>query len=231
MARHTLLLVALLGMYESQGAARWDEQPAGVPAPAPSSQLLPPERTVHTNVIVSDHDPQVRIELPQSVRYVGADRWVLYDIADCELHAFVDAGATKTVTHLYWVQFEAYVPTRPELKHKYESVRHENLGGSDFFVDTWIETSDSKTEPGSDTEHIRALVNGRGYRLPAAMMSVRLVTLDAALRKELMFIYSEDVAASGFTADDLRPGGKAYDRWPAIADGPIERAKSRIKVH
>src|SRR4051812_28534752 len=42
------------------------------------------ERTVKDNVITSLRDPQARIELPDWFEYVGADRWVLFDIADCE---------------------------------------------------------------------------------------------------------------------------------------------------
>ena len=48
-----------------------------------------PERRVQGNMIISMHDPKVLIRLPESVHYVGADRWVLYGIADCELHAFL----------------------------------------------------------------------------------------------------------------------------------------------
>jgi len=67
--------------------------------------------------------------VPNSAQYVGADRWVLYGMADCELHAFVDADPQKNVQRLYWVQFEGYLPTRPELKHNYDSPRHANIGG------------------------------------------------------------------------------------------------------
>ena len=56
-----------------------------------------PKRGVENNVIISERDPKVRIELPKSVQYVGADRWVLLGIADCELHAFVEADAQKNV--------------------------------------------------------------------------------------------------------------------------------------
>jgi hypothetical protein len=70
-----------------------------------------PERKVHDNVITSERDPKIRIELPKNATYVGADRWILYDIADCELHAFVEADAEKNVKKWYWVQFEAYVPS------------------------------------------------------------------------------------------------------------------------
>jgi len=83
---------------------------------------------VEGNVITSERDPQVRIHLPNSAQYVGADRWVLYGMADCELHAFVDADPQKNVQRLYWVQFEGYLPTKPELKHKYDSPRHVDIG-------------------------------------------------------------------------------------------------------
>ena len=49
-------------------------------------------------------------------------------------------------------------------------------------------------------------------------------------RKELMIIYGEDLASTGFTAADLKKGGKAYDQWPAIERNLVERAESRIKI-
>ena len=190
-----------------------------------------PERQVVGNVITSGHDPKVRIELPKSVQYVGADRWILYGIADCELHAFVDADQHQNVQRRYWVQFEAYVPERPELQHSYDSPRHANIGGLDFYVDTWVVPGDAKDDPGSDSEHIKALIRAKGYKLPAAMMSVRLVhLLDPQKRKELMIIYSEDVAATGFSAADLSEGGKAHDQWPTIADGLVGRAERNIRL-
>ena len=44
---------------------------------------VPERKVVNNNIIISDHDPKVRIELPNSVWYVGVDRFVLQDIADC----------------------------------------------------------------------------------------------------------------------------------------------------
>src|SRR5712691_2482963 len=125
-----------------------------------------PEREVEGNVITSERDPHVRIHLPNSAQYVGADRWVLYGMADCELHAFVEADEQKNVQRLYWVQFEGYLPTRPELRHTYDSVRHTNIGGMDFYVDTWVTPSDARDEPGSDSGHIKALIRARGYKIP-----------------------------------------------------------------
>ena len=149
-----------------------------------------PERKVAGNVIESDRDPHVRIEVPKAAQYVGGERWVLYGIADCELHAFVETDGQKNVQRLYWVQFEGYVPTRPDLHHTYDSPRHTKIGGMDFYVDTWVRADDDAIQTGSDREHIEALVGARGYKMPAGMMYARLVhLLDEQRRRELMIIY------------------------------------------
>jgi hypothetical protein len=84
---------------------------------------------------------------------------------------------------------------------------------------------------GSDREHIEAMVRAKGYRMPEAMMYVRLVhLLDEAKRKELMIIYGENLASTGFTAVELSDGGKSHDRWPAIADTLLERFEKRVMI-
>src|ERR1700738_4981950 len=117
-----------------------------------AAQTPGPERKVAGNVITSKREPKVRIELPKSVQYVGADRWVLYGIADCELHAFVEADSQRNVQRLYWVQFEGYLPSKPELHHRYDSARHATISGMDFYVDTWTSTNDKQAATGSDGE-------------------------------------------------------------------------------
>jgi hypothetical protein len=197
-----------------------------------SAAAQDPERKIeNNNVIISYHDPKVRIELPKWVWYVGADRFVLYEIADCELHAFVEADSEQKVERLYWVQFESYLPTKPELHHRYNSPRRTTIGGLDFYVDTWTRANDEKTTAGSDLEHIEALIRAHGYKMPAGMMYVRLVhLLDEQKRKELMIIYGEDLAPTGLTAADLKKGGKAYDQWPGIEKNLLERAQKKITI-
>ncbi len=190
-----------------------------------------PERKVEGSLIISRRDPAVEIQLPKSALYAGADRWILYDIADCELHAFVEADAQHNVQRLYWVQFEGYVPSKPDLKHTYDSPQHAQIGGMDFYVDTWVRANTDEKTSGSDREHIEALIHARGYKIPPGMMYVRLVhLLDEQKRKELMIIYGEDLVSTGFTAVDLHEGGKAYDRWPQIANGLVERAEKKIVI-
>jgi hypothetical protein len=196
-----------------------------------ASQTPAPERQVERNAIVSEHDPDVRVQFPDSVQYVGADRWNLYDLADCELHAFVDADANKNVQRLYWVQFEGYLPSKPDLAHQYDSPRHTTIGGLDFYVDTWVRAKDAETQRGSDRQHIEELIRSKGFHMPSGMMYVRLVhLLDERKRKELMIVYGEDLAPTGFSVAELSQGGKAFDRWPAIEKDLRERARKKISI-
>lgn len=191
-----------------------------------------PGRTVHGNTVVSSHDPSARIELPKSATYVGTDRWLLKAYADnIELHAFVEADADKHVKRIYWVQFEAYLPSHPELKHKYDSVRHILLGGMDFYLDTWVTPTDSKEESDSDAAHLKTLLRSTGYTLPKSMMSVRFVHLMDDSRKELMLIYGEDATTTGFTPAELAEGGTAHGQWLVLERGLIQRAQLSFTFH
>lgn len=196
---------------------------------APIAHGQTPDRTVKGTSITSTHDPKIRVDLPASAQYVGADRWLLLGFDDCEMHVFVDADADKHIQRLYWVQFEAYIPSRPELHHDYSSSRHLTLDGLDFYLDTWVQDASEPADKDSDGDHQRRLLAAKGFTRPANGMYVRLVHLpDAQKRKELMVIYGEDLAPTGYTAAQLGKGGSAHDRWPAIEQALIERAKQRV---
>jgi hypothetical protein len=198
---------------------------------AASSQFATPDRTVQGTTLISQHDPHAQIQLPESTRYVGAERWPLYDIADCELHAFVEADSQHNVHKLYWIQFEGYLPSKPDMHHTYDSPRHLQIGGLDFYVDTWARADGEKTDPGSDREHIERMIRAKGYKMPAGMMYVRLVhLLDVEKRRELMIIYGEDLQPTGFTASDLNEGGKAHGRLPSLEADITDRAKQKIHI-
>jgi len=169
--------------------------------------------------------------VPKSAQYAGAERFVLYGVADCEIEVFVEADAAKNVSRLYWIQFEGYLPSKPDLHHEYDSPRHATLGGWDFYVDTWPRQRDEAIRPGSDREAVERILKAKGYKMPAGMMYARLVhLLDSEKRKELMIIYGEDLQSTGATAASLKEGGANFSRWPSLETGLIESAKKQIAV-
>ena len=143
----------------------------------------------------------------------------------------LDADAQKNVQRLYWIQFEQYIPEKPDLHHNYDSPRHTQIGGLDFYVDTWPRANNAETRAGSDREHIEALVKAKGYKMPAGMAYVRLVHLfDPEKRKELMIIYGEALP-SGVNAAELDEKGKdRQTKWPPIEQQTIQDAQRRIKI-
>jgi len=189
-----------------------------------------PERVVKGAALESARDPKVRLEFRPPIEYAGADRFILYGVADCEIHVFVEADAEKQVKRLYWVQFEGYLH-EVKASYDYESPVNVTMGGLSFVVHGWVRPTDAPSRPGSDGERVRSLLRAKGYKLPAEMMSQRLVHLpDAEKRKELMIIYSEDLAPTGYRAADLQKDGAKASEWPALSKALLERAQAGITV-
>jgi len=194
------------------------------------AQAPAPERVAKGNRLISKSDPEITIKLPRNVTHLGADRWNLYDIADCELHVFVEADQNKHVKTLYWIQFEGYLPTNT---HTYDYSKDEpvTFAGLPFFQRPRFGPTDLPSKPGSDREHVLAMLERAGYKLPAHSMNVRLVhLLDETRRKELMFIYVEDLASTGYTSEQLMDGDKPRPEWEAIRKELVERAMKRIRL-
>jgi hypothetical protein len=188
------------------------------------------ERKIQASHVVSERDPAIRIELPESAHYVGAVRWHLFGVADCELHMFVEADPGKKVTRYYWIQFEALLPGDPTKIYSYKNGHDTTIAGLSFNLRARFGESAEKPKPGSDLEHAFKLIMDAGYKLPRDLMNVRFVHLpDDAKRKELMVIYAEDLAPTGFSTADLIAGGTIRPEWAAIETELIARAKARIR--
>jgi hypothetical protein len=154
-------------------------------------ETLPIRRTVSGNTVRSSQDPEVKLTIEPAFRYVGADRFTLYDVADAEVHVFVEADAKKNVKRFYWVQFEEYLPNN---QHKYDYADNPVIeaAGWKWHVAARLRPADEEVRPTSDTEHMLGVLKANGYKLQGMYAAIRLVHLtDASMRKELMIIYME----------------------------------------
>ena len=105
------------------------------------------------------------------------------------------------------------------------------FAGQPFWQRARFGPSNEATRAGSDGERVRQMVERAGYQLPPHSMNVRLVrVLDEARRKELMFIYGEDLGRQGYTTEQLMDGEKPGQAWAGIEKDLIERARSRIRI-
>jgi hypothetical protein len=179
----------------------------------------------------------IRINVPQSARYVGTERFALYGVADAEIHLFVQADAAKRVRKLYWIQFEGYLPTRPDGRYPYGEIdRREKLWGKTIWVS--VNPVDTSTTPraGGDRESVMRLLKRAGYTLPREMVNARLVRLlddpkDTGYgRKELMIIYSEDLAPTGKRLSELLRDDKPTPAFAPLGQALVERAAKAVAV-
>jgi hypothetical protein len=67
-------------------------------------------RTVSANDLISEHDPEVILRFDPACQHVGGQKFILYGVADTELHFFVETTNDNKLKSVYWVQYEAYLP-------------------------------------------------------------------------------------------------------------------------
>ena len=198
-----------------------------------SAQTNPPiTRTVSGQVLTSKDTPAVRLEFDKAFKYVGAQSFVLYGVANAEQHFFVDADKDGRMKRFFWVQFEGYLPTNTN-SYNYKSPKIVNAGGFDFFADVYPRSLKGDLgRPDSDGNRARAFLSAKGLKMIGTeFISQRLVHMvDQAKRNELMIIYIEDLSDTGLTAADLSEGGSARARWPEFSQGLLDRALKNMKV-
>jgi hypothetical protein len=191
----------------------------------------PVTRKVSGRVLTSKEIPAVQIEFDKAFKYAGAQSFVLYNVANAEQHFFVDADKDGRIKRFYWIQFEGYLPDNTHT-YDYNSPKIVNSGGFDFFADSYARSlTGNLGRPDSDGNRARAFLAAKGFKMASTeVMYQRLVHLvDETKRNELMFIYAEDLTATGLTAADLNEGS-ARTRWPEISQGLLDRALKNMKI-
>jgi hypothetical protein len=206
-------------------------------APAAAEETVAPPSAVVRGHSVIHPASGLTVRVPKSATYVGSDRFDLYGVADAEIEVFAEADRNRRLTKLYWIQFESYWPDKPNLTHDYAGDRREHHWGTTVWVNDGPGSTTKAPRPGSDTEHVRALLRRAGYTIPPEMMNVRLVQLlddpkgTGHGRRELMFIYAEDLASAGKRLAELTDAkGDNNASWEPIGKALVKRAVNAFAV-
>jgi len=211
----------------------------GLVALAIAAQATPASTTVKVDspqAVVQGHTVThkasgLTIRVPKSATYVGAERFDLYGVADAEIQVFAEADRNKRVTRLYWIQFESYWPSHPNNHYDYTGDRRETHWGNTVWVNSGPGSTTTPPRPGGDRAHVQAMLEKAGYKAPPEMMNVRMIQLlddpkgTGHGRRELMFIYAEDLAPTGKTIADLTDAkGNTNAAWDPIGKALVKRA-------
>ena len=188
-------------------------------------------RNARNNLLVSESLPAVRIRVDPQFTYAGNTSFILYDIAHVEQHHFVVADAQKRVERLLWFQFEGYLDNN-ERRYRYPPMETMTLNGLTFLHDGDVLSIDEdyKERPTSDSAHMVDFLKAQGYTLEGETIFRRMVWLDGDMRNELMIIYSEDLAPTGYRLTDLNEGGSQAEKLSSISEDLQQRALASFTV-
>lgn len=191
-------------------------------------------RSVEGNTLLSLEAPPIDLTFDPDFDYVGGHKFVLYGVADVEQHMFVTThpdGSTKT---LVCVQYETLLPEIPG-SYDYSGAEYAvELGGLSFMADArpvLRHPISPNGWPGTDGYRFRNFMSERGYKLPKDRVWSRLAYVPVSnSRQELLIVYVEDLAPTGFTSNQLQPGGEYADQWPELVRRHFATIEQNILV-
>jgi len=161
------------------------------PAKTESNQM----RRVKRQVLTSTSLPPIRIKFDKAFKYVGSQRFILYDRSQVEQHFFVNADKEKRIKRMYMMQFEGYLPNI-KATYDYPVTKTVTLGGQTYIVNSeGIPNVPAalKENPQSDVTRAASFLESKGYRISESIMFQRFVRLvDDAKRNEFILLYVED---------------------------------------
>ncbi len=192
-----------------------------------------PRVNVEGSTLVSIGFPEGTIKVDPGLSYVGGETFILYGVARCEIHLYVEADERGQVQRLYWFQFEGYLPSASPRGYDYSADPYRTVIGGHEFYDSICYYNVEAVRGGwgddSDTMHVVRLLQWEGYRLEGDVMSIRLVRLDESGKRELMIVYMEALERRGLSLTDFEgPGGDS--KWMAASEALRSRALAGMKI-
>ena len=156
-------------------------------------------RFVKDQVLTSTHLPAIRVRFYDSFKYVGMQKFILYEKAQVEQYFFVEAGSERRIKRMYQVQFEGFLPGI-DAAYDYPVTETVTLGGHTYLVNAETIPNVSaalKQMPGSDVVRAASFLESKGYRIGESIRFQRFVRLlDEAKRNEIILLYIEGAGAS-----------------------------------
>jgi hypothetical protein len=155
-------------------------------------------RRVKRQVLTSAYLPSIRVRFEKRFKYVGSQKFILYDRAQVEQHFFVDADNERRIKRMYMAQFEGYLPNI-NAKYDYPLTKTVDLGGQTYIANAESIPNVSaalKQNPQSDVARAASFLESKGYHVSESIMFQRFVRpVDEAERNEFILLYVEDAGA------------------------------------
>jgi hypothetical protein len=162
---------------------------------APNAQT--PLRHVEGQRLISVANPSIEVRVGESFRYLGHADFIIKEMAQAELHLFVEATPDNRIHRMIVIQFEGFLPGQ---HHGYDApvTSPRRLGGSTYDVTSWHynQAADAQENPKGEAAETRRFLSDKGFTFPDSWLMGRYArTIGSDLQHELLLFYLESSAA------------------------------------
>lgn len=185
-----------------------------------------PQRTVDGSLVSSDALPAIRLTVDPAFRFLGRMPFTIRDLAAGERLVFAVVDG-RTIRRMFVLQFEGFLPGRPEI-YRYDFSQAREIGGLRWRGNAWA-YSDAAQRAGGGNEgtQMHRWLAEQGYETPDVQLMYRFVTLGDERRKdELILFYLEGVDDPSW----LPQSETASAAWQAKATELERRALAAFRI-
>jgi len=188
-------------------------------------------RAVKRNAVISARDPVARIEVDEELRYIGALRFDLKEMACVERHVFA-AVQNHQIQRLFIVQLEGILESSSEI-YRWRMRDAVRLGDAEYRYNVLaFDTAASiREEPEAETAKTDAFLKSRGLELETELVMSRFARVVGEDRKhELIFFYMEPLATWHQRVADFQDGEPRTPAQRALARQVSDRSLRAFRV-
>lgn len=190
-------------------------------------------RSVNKNKIISQENPNVRIEVDERLQNVGILNFILKNVARVERYVYASHDENKRIRRLFIAQFEAVLPG-VKGGYTFQVINATRLGDFDYQTDIGVYNFAERiaANPGAEPEVTKALFDRSGLKADEDYLVARYARITDAVdkRHELILFYFESLSDSGFTRARLESNGKPTPEAEKLYREFAERAARSFKV-
>ncbi len=194
---------------------------------------VPANRSVSRNVIISESNPSLAIEVDQSFTYLGRHPIIIRDVAAGERLVFADMSGTSA-NRLFIVQFEGFLPGIDD-EYRYNLSNSPIVAGYPFRSNAYsFDLAQSvAANPGGESASTKKFLKTKGLTAPNQWMMWRSLTVASADKQnEMIVFYVEDAAAHNMAMEDIYDPVTDRDTpaWKAMQVGLEQRANASFQL-
>lgn len=190
-------------------------------------------RRVDGDTLFSKATPALQLVVDGAFTYVGANSYVIKEIARVERHHFVVADSAGRIEKLIIVQFEGFLDS-VDNEYRFSIRNPVRLGEREYHHNTWVfdNASSIASGPGLESDMTNRHLKAQGYTQDDHLMMSRLARpVGADKRHEIIIFYLENAADHNVKLDEYYLDDDSINpKYLQLTDDFVKRSLKMFNV-